>query len=217
MGNSDFLKNLLTKYGFYILGAACLVAVGVIYLTSARTSGVADASVVFITAEPRTTEEPEVITEPQLQAEPRQIMVHVVGAVLMPGVYVLEEGARINDALQMAGPTAEADISRLNLAAVAVDAMQIIVPKIGEDIDELLVYDEPGGGDYTSGSTGLVDINRAGSTELQTLPGIGPALADAIISFREANGSFTSVDELMNVPRIGPATLERLRPLVVAR
>ncbi|HEX9682094.1 MAG TPA: helix-hairpin-helix domain-containing protein [Acidimicrobiales bacterium] len=134
-----------------------------------------------------------------------EVVVHVSGAVTNPGVYRLAAGARVTDALAMAGgPLVGAQVDVLNLAAPLRDGEQVYVPAEGEDPPAL-----PSAG--ATASDGTVDINRATAAELESLPGIGPATAAAIIEHRERNGPFTSVDELIEVPGIGPAKLAQLR------
>lgn len=134
------------------------------------------------------------------------VMVHVVGAVESPGVIELPENSRIVDALAEAGGArADAVLSGINLARVLFDGEQIVVPALG---------DEPAG---ASGDAppGLVSLSRGSSAELETLPRVGPATAARIIAWREANGPFASVDDVLAVSGIGPATLEGFRSLVV--
>jgi competence protein ComEA len=153
-------------------------------------------------------------------AAPTGVVVHVVGQVVAPGLVTLPAGARVADAVDAAGgPTDEADLSALNLARTVVDGEQLRVPAPGE---EVLPPPAAGGTDGTSGASGgaaatgsaVVDLNSADEATLDTLPGIGPALAGRILAWREENGPFTSVDELDEVSGIGPAVLERLRDLV---
>lgn len=151
-----------------------------------------------------------------------RIVVHVVGAVVSPGVVVLADGARVADAIAAAGGAAsDADTEQLNLARVLGDGEQVRVPHAGEQ----LVAPDPGpsppggasGGGAagaSGGSTpggGVVNINTAGAAELESLPGIGPALAARIVEYRDGHGPFASVDDLTDVPGIGPAKLEALR------
>lgn len=134
------------------------------------------------------------------------IVVHVAGAVQRDGVVILTEGARVVDAVQaVGGLTADADLSRVNLALTLTDGAAVIVPKVGEPLPI----------DTTSGVSGPVRLNTADAALLETLPGVGPATALAIITERDTAGAFIDVDDLDRVPGIGPATLERLRPLVV--
>ena len=130
---------------------------------------------------------------------------HIIGAVHMPGVYTLPRGARVRDAIQVAGgATDDADLGRVNLAALVQDQQQIVIPA--------LVSVEPG-----TGGDALVDVNVADCETLQTLPGIGPVMAERIITYRETHGQFNTLEDLIQVKGIGEATLEKLRPWVIVR
>lgn len=152
--------------------------------------------------------------------EPTQettVWVHVVGQVASPGVVALPAGSRVGDAVAAAGGALpEADLAGLNLAAVVQDGAQIRVPAPGEEpADAGGAVDGGGGGAGGAGAAGgVIDVNTAGSAELQTLPGIGPVLAERIVAWREANGPFASVDALLDVSGIGPAVLGQIRELV---
>jgi competence protein ComEA len=136
------------------------------------------------------------------------LIVDVAGAVHQPGVYEFAEGDRVIDAIERAGgPIPKADLSLLNLAAPLTDGTQILVPKSGP----------PGavpGGTASGSSTGLININTASATELEGLSGIGEVLAATIIEYRDQNGPFATIDDLMDVSGIGPATLEEIRDQV---
>ena len=139
------------------------------------------------------------------------LLVHVAGAVRAPGVYELPAGARALDAVAAAGGfTSKADEASLNLARPLVDGEQLVVPKQGAG------GSSASGGGGSGGGSSLIDLNSAGADQLDALPRIGPALASRIIAWRESNGRFGSVDDLLAVPGIGPATLEGLRGLVTA-
>lgn len=139
------------------------------------------------------------------------IYVHVSGAVANPGLYVLSVGDRVVDAVSMAGGFAsDAAEGALNLARLLNDGEQLVAPS---EADVLAVATEPAvTGSPVPGSR--VNLNTADSTTLETLPGIGPALAQRIIDWRTANGSFTSVEDLLAVSGIGDKVLESLRELV---
>ena len=138
------------------------------------------------------------------------IMVHVVGAVKSPGVYELEIGSRVQDAVNLAGgPSEEADMSRINLAAYISDAQQIVVPRM---LAEGEVDDLPVSG--SSSGPGLVNINTADIRELMTLPGIGQVIAGNIIAHRERNGNFRQIEDIKNVTRIGERTFEQIKDMI---
>lgn len=140
-------------------------------------------------------------------------LVHVVGAVTNPGVYRLDSGDRVNDAVAAAGgPTPDADLAGINLAAVLRDGQRVYVPRQGE-VDPAAVPSEvatPAG----TQAVGPVNVNSASAAELEALPGVGPATAAAIVQDRDENGPFASVDDLDRVAGIGPAKLAALRDLV---
>ncbi|MRX42440.1 ComEA family DNA-binding protein [Agromyces sp. Q22] len=140
------------------------------------------------------------------------ILVHVLGAVAEPGIVELTTGARVVDAIGAAGGLAgDADPAGVNLARVLVDGEQLVVPREGEVPQPAAVG---GGGSTVAGSDGRVSINRADVAALDTLPRIGPALAQRIIDWREANGPFTDVSQLMEVAGIGDAVYSGLVDLV---
>jgi competence protein ComEA len=142
-------------------------------------------------------------------SSPALLIVDVAGAVRTPGVYEFAEGERVVDAIERAGgPRPKADLSLLNLAAPLVDGTQILVPKIGPAVTGVPGETAPGS------ATGLININTASTTELETLSGIGEVLAATIVEYRTQNGPFASVDDLLDVSGIGPATLEEIRDQV---
>jgi len=156
---------------------------------------------------------PSVVVASQAEAEAENlsvptltVVVHVVGAVESPGVIELPENSRIIDALAKAGGAREdAILSGINLARVLFDGEQIVVPSQADE-PAVVSIDAP---------PGLVSLSRGTSAELETLPRVGPATAARIIAWREENGPFTSVDDVLAVSGIGPATLEGFRALVV--
>ena len=160
---------------------------------------------------------PTAASPPAVDGAP--IVVHVAGAVVQPGLHDLAAGARVADAVAAAGgAAADADLDRLNLAAPLADGRRIYVLRRGEATEPAVV----GGGGAASGPGGVaapgpIDLNSATAEQLDTLPGIGPATAQAIIAYRQQHGRFRSVDELLEVRGIGDARMEQLRPLVVVR
>lgn len=145
---------------------------------------------------------------------PELLTVHVVGAVEKPGVYILEEDKRINDAVQLAIPTDKADLTQINLAAFLEDGKQIYVPAKGEKRDSFVASYRLG---EQNNSNTLINLNTAMSSELDSLPGIGPALAERIIAYREKNGPFGSIEDITKVSGIGPSLLEKIRNKVTVR
>ena len=136
------------------------------------------------------------------------LQVYLTGAVARPGVYTFQRGERLADALAAAGgATSEADLTQINLALRLRDQDQFHVPREGDAprLPARLARDAEGA---------LVDLNRASAEELQRLPSIGPTRAADIVEYREANGRFEAVEDLLAVSGIGPATLEGLRDLV---
>jgi competence protein ComEA len=154
--------------------------------------------------------------------EVQRIWVQVAGAVHVPGVYQLQVGSRVFEAVAAAGGfTDEADQQAVALAAQLSDGCRVYVPKVGESIGGAVVAPAQSSAGVTGGVTtggaegGPLSINSATAEQLDLLPGIGPSLAKQIIAYRESKGPFTSVDQLADVPGIGPAKLAQLRPLVV--
>ncbi len=145
---------------------------------------------------------------------PEEVVVDVAGAVARPGLVRLRAGSRVADALTAGGgPAADADLGTLNQARVVADGEQVRVPRVGEPPPPPPPAAATGAAP-APGPAMPVDLNRGTSAELDTLPGVGPATATAIIAWRDENGGFRRVDDLLEVPGIGPTRLERLRPHV---
>ena len=160
------------------------------------------------------------IPAPSLMPDPGRVVVDVVGAVVRPGLHELPVGSRVADAVEAAGGlTAEADRMRLNLAEPLIDGSRLWVPAVGEAAGPDVVAITAGSG--AGGGAGAGDgrlaaplnINTASAAELEDLPGIGPALATAIVEHRRRSGPFSTVDQLLEVSGIGPVKLEQIRPL----
>jgi competence protein ComEA len=149
---------------------------------------------------------------------PEPLRVHVAGAVVRPGVYTLDENGRVEDAVEAAGGfLIEADKNALNLAARLEDGERVDIPFVAGFVPE----DGSGFAVITEGAPSpsplgddLVDINTASLEELDKLPGIGPTIAQRIIEYREENGLFASIDDIVNVPGIGSATFAEIRDLI---
>ncbi|AEF94740.1 competence protein ComEA helix-hairpin-helix repeat protein [Desulfotomaculum nigrificans CO-1-SRB] len=153
-------------------------------------------------------------------------VVHVDGAVEKPGVYKLPPGSRVNDAVAQAVALPEADLSALNLAAPLKDGEKLVVARKGEPANAPAVAQQPVRSGAAAGSaapttaqksTGLININTASSAELESLPGIGPTLANRIIQHRQANGPFQSIEDLKNVSGIGDKKFADLQHLITVQ
>ena len=139
------------------------------------------------------------------------VVVHVAGAVTRPGVLLLPDGARVIDAVEGAGgAAADADLDRLNLAARLVDGQRILVVKVGAPAAAA----PAAGADPSTDPGALIELNSATSAQLESLPGIGPTLAAAILAERDRRGGFRSINELREVRGIGEARFAELRERV---
>lgn len=157
-------------------------------------------------AQPVAAPAAQVGTAPALEA-----FVHVAGAVRRPGVYRAPPGGRVLQAIRLAGgPTAKADLSSLNLAARIQDGQQIFVPATPPPGAPAAPAGSPG-----AAPSGPVSLSSATAEELDALDGIGPTIAARIVAWRQEHGGFASVDQLLEVPGIGPGRLEAIRDRVV--
>lgn len=154
------------------------------------------------------------------------IAVHVIGAVPRPGLYEFAEGARVQDAIDAAGGLlSAANVDSINLAALLEDGQQLNIPyKAGQEPST----QEPGSGDdglnlpggteeptdTGGGEDELININTASLEELDSLPGIGPSIAQRIIDYRDENGPFATIDDILNVSGIGPSTFDQIKGLI---
>ena len=161
-------------------------------------------------------------TAPTTTAGPVELVVQSAGAVAEPGVYRLNPGARVDDLVAASGGlTEDADGDRVNLASPLGDGERVWFPRRGDDEPPVVVAGGGGGGQSPEpgGPAGpeappvTVNLNTATAAELDTLPGVGPSTAAAILAYREENGSFAAVDDLLEVRGIGDAKLEQIRPL----
>lgn len=156
-------------------------------------------------ATPSAASTPEPATDP--------VFVHIDGAVVAPGVYEMTGSLpRVNDAVMAAGGLAgNADTSALNLAAVLSDGEKIYVPRQGEVVAGQASSGAASGSDVGASSSGVININTATAEELDSLPGIGPSTAAAIVEDRERNGPFASPEDLMRVSGIGEGKFSKLK------
>ncbi|MEK4028743.1 helix-hairpin-helix domain-containing protein [Pseudobacillus sp. FSL P4-0506] len=212
------VKALISKYKMYLWAGGALVAFGLYQLTEEAPSPEEPIMKEMVPAEQKEVSSPPVPS--QEQQEPSIVMVDMKGAVVAPGIYSLKSGERINDAVaKVGGFQKEADRTAINLAQKLQDEMVIYVPKIGEEPPEELAAvippQESAQGHSSDSSGSAVNINEASVEELQQLPGIGKAKAQAIIDYRETTGSFSKPEDLKNVSGIGEKTFEKMASLVV--
>ena len=161
-------------------------------------------------------------TESNLQEN--KIIVHITGEVKKAGIITLKEGARIADAIKEAGGTNEADLDQINLAYQLQDGQKIYIPsKKDKEKNEAKEYITSESGNNViiqentsekGGKSSKVNINKATQSELENLPGIGEAMANRIIEYREQNGKFQKIEDLKNVKGIGDAKFEKIKELI---
>jgi competence protein ComEA len=201
MKRKEFWKFWETKGRFFAFGLGLgLVVLGFSLVLLKETSSL----------------EPEFFQTPEKSEEKAEIVVNVSGAVISPGVYQLDKGARLALALEKAGGLAEkADKDwldrNLNLARILNDGEKIFIPEKGEAVssDKGAVSSQEG--KVAGAISDLVNINTASEKELDTLPGIGPAFAQRIIDYREKQGGFKTIEEIQAVAGIGPKLFEKIR------
>ena len=156
------------------------------------------------------------------EEEDYKIVVHITGEVEKEGIIAIKEGGRISDAIDAAGGlTKEADLERVNLAYELEDGQKIYIPNkndkdieeyVTEGVDDIVLPDE-----LSNMGDGLININKADLEELQELDGIGEALAENIIAYRENNGKFKNIEDIKNVSGIGDSKYEKIKDSIKIR
>ena len=162
-------------------------------------------------------DENEEVEEKDIEKE--KIKIHVIGEVQNTGMIELDEGARISDIIEAAGGSTEnADLSKVNLAYEVEDGQKVYIPSINDERVEQYVTNGSGEGVVEEETKkGLVNINTATQTELETLSGIGPSTALKIITYREENGKFKSIEDIKNIPGIGDSKFENIKDFIYVK
>lgn len=186
-----------------LLAVLCFVAAGILFTYLTKKPSEQSAQVVVSVDEEA---HPEEETPSEILS---QVCVHVCGSVNHPGVYYLEEGARIHEAVELAGGmTEDAAGDVINLAEVISDGEKIYIPSLEELAAGYTAADPEAEDD------GLVNINTATLDELKKLPGIGDIKAEAIIAYREETGTFSSIEDIMNVSGIKDSSYEQIKDYI---
>lgn len=189
-----------------VIGGILLILVGLGGLFSKKEESIEETEIVVTTV---LAEKTEVST-----TQETVIFVDIKGTVKNPGVYQMKAGDRVKDALEAAGGlTDEADSQKVNLAKRLEDQMVIVVPKVGEEAEEI----PAGATSKEEAKEGKVNINTATVEELKTLKGVGEKKAEAIIEYRKKNGSFQTKEDLMKVRGIGKKLFESFQERIVTQ
>lgn len=207
--------KILPKKFLVLIPIALLIA-GVLFFVNQKPEQADMTEIPFADAE---VQEPSSSAESPKEKKQQNkiIMLDIKGGVKKPGVYKIDADARVNDAIMLAGGfTKDADEAQINLAQKVQDEMVINVPYLSENSDSSTVQTTE---QSSSGSTGntsnqKVNINQATQEELESLSGIGPSKASAIIQYRDEHGMFQTVEELMEIPGIGEKTLDNIRDAI---
>ena len=217
-GWRDRLEELVGRRRdvWLIAGVVVVVACGAFVLRSrAAAPSIAPPATAPPAVSPAVPGEPTSSPASSTTVTENVILVHVAGAVRRPGLYEMPAGARIADAIELArGPQPVADLDALNLAEPLMDGQKIDVPKRGESTAPVAPASAAPGTVPSTSTTATVNLNTADQVALESIPGIGPVTATAIIAYRTEIGQFESFEQLLEITGIGPATLESMRPYV---
>ncbi len=202
-----------------IIIVAIIIAVGIMYYIYNNAS-----NKIEISNEEMLVQKNVVLEENKREKE--EIVIHITGSVKVPGIVMLEEGARIKDAIEAAGGlTEDADISKLNLAYVLEDGTKVKIPSIKEDLDGDEIISQESGENVieeeenktSSKKKSTININKATQEEFENLPGIGPSLAKKIIDYRKENGNFQNSEDIKSVNGIGESKYENIKSYIYVK
>lgn len=209
------IKGKIDKQSLWIIGISILIlsALGLFYLDKSKEGISLETALPTDQNEEFQLEETDVSDEAKKSAEEKEdIYVHISGEVKNPGVVKLKNGARLYEAVEKAGGiTEEGNYDSVNLASVVADQQKVKIGNINDKKGDENFLDD---GNVTIQSNNMININSANKSELETLPGIGAAIAKKILEYREENNGFKTIDEIKNVNRIGDKTFEMIKNLI---
>lgn len=192
------------KLPIIIIFLCIIICISIYFFTKDKSDDFSLSNNLYIT---NSTEEP--------QPEEKEIIIHIDGEIINPGIVLLPSGSRISDAITASGGiTAQADLSKINLAYELSDGQKIYIPSVLDE-DEIPYIQNDAGTNVVipdlSSNSSLVNINTATQSELETLPGIGASTASKIINYRKENGKFKQIEDIMNVNGIGESKFNNIK------
>lgn len=213
------------KKKMWIVGAVgiAIVVVGMVYFWKARE----EEDYLVLEGENEMEVESGNVVQNEIEEAVEKIMVHISGQVVKPGVVTLEEGARIMDAIEVAGGvTEDADLEKVNLAYLLEDAQKVYIPSKKEKEDSAYVLEGSGEEVVLSSESAksskkeeklMININTAKEEELQKLDGIGNSIATRIVNYRKENGKFNSIEEIKKVGGIGESKFNKIKNYIYVK
>lgn len=206
------------KTGLYVFGAVILILISFMYYSNRGKGEIKVNAPITPAAEDSADSHNAVDSSSEKDSRNKdsaEIKVYICGAVCNPGVYTIFEGDRIDTLLKMAGgATEEADLAAINLAERLQDEQYVRIPAKGEENGAQMPTST---GPASSQSQGLININTATAEELDSLPGIGPAIAARIIAYREEKGKFTSIEQIKEVSGIGESKYQDIKDKICVK
>lgn len=213
----DNLTSKQKKIFIIIVSIVVIIAVYFIYKNTGNNVYVSNEGEFLNLSNVNNKENNEVVSK-EISDEDK-IIIHVDGEVQSPGVVTLKDGSRLEDAIKLSGGLTDyADISKVNLAYVLEDGMKIVIPKkdslenltniISTDLGDGIIVEEESKNDKKNK---VININKASQSELESLSGVGPSLANKIIEYRKNKGKFSSIEEIKNVTGIGNTKYEAIK------
>ena len=196
------MKNKYKTIGISILTIIIIIYLGVLYFSGKGEKELVKNNTESIYVE----EENEEVSKEMIVENKKKLVVEIKGQVNNPNIYYLEDGSIINDLINEAGGlTNKASINNINRAELLTDHACILIPSIDEETSNEMISSS------NSIKSDKININTATAEELDKLPGVGPAKAEDIISYRESNGRFKTIEELKNVKGIGESSFEKIK------